>query len=51
MSNGVLITLIICVTLIILFGIALAGGRQTRKEKELQELLKQPRPPMWGRKD
>lgn len=39
MSSGVMITLIICVTLIILFGIAFVGGSRSKKEKEILDYL------------
>lgn len=53
MTSGVLITLIICSTFIILFGIAYLGGRQSKKEKEILKYLESdfPTANLWERKD
>ena len=43
-----MITLIICVTLIILFGIAFVGGSRSKKEKEILDYLNNPvSQPTW----
>ena len=48
MDTPIMITLIICVTLIILFGISFVGGSRSKKEKEILDYLNNPvSQPTW----